>query len=197
MKIPERIAKLPTDKRGYPIPWNVLRGHDGTPFFTINDDRKHFCAVAQGLCPLCGEKLGKWKWFVGGPRSAFDIAGAYIDLPMHHECATFALATCPYLAMPRYLKATDAIPHPENLPPEARVLVDETVNPERPTLFVAVASAVVLVKSNYPMLPHVRPQRPAMAYEFWRHGKKLTDFEALPLLREVFSAAWNIPQVNE
>ena len=47
---PERIARLPHDGRGYPIPWNVLRGTDGHPFFIVNDDRK-VSGIAQGPMP--------------------------------------------------------------------------------------------------------------------------------------------------
>src|SRR5262249_26747548 len=74
--MPPRIARLPRDKRGYPIPWNIQRDANGLPLFTVNDDRKHYLAVRQGLCPICGETLGKWKWFIGGPRSAFHPDGA-------------------------------------------------------------------------------------------------------------------------
>jgi hypothetical protein len=80
----------------------VLRS-SGTAFFTVNDDGKHWVAIERGICPISGETLGKWKWFVGGPRSAFDENGWYSDLPGHRECIEFSLATCPYLAAPKYL----------------------------------------------------------------------------------------------
>jgi hypothetical protein len=70
--MPERIARLPRDKRNYPIPWHVLKAADGTPFFTVNDDRKAWQALRESRCPVCGERLGRWRWFIGGPRSAFD-----------------------------------------------------------------------------------------------------------------------------
>ena len=127
METPDRVAKLPKDHRGYPIPWNVMRGEDGTAFFTVNDDRKAHRALREELCPICGERLGRWRWFVGGPRSAFDPHGWYLDLPGHRECMHFALATCPYLAAPKYLGRVDVI-HPEKLPPLARILVDGARN---------------------------------------------------------------------
>jgi len=115
MTVPDRIARLPRDPRGFPIPWNVLRTEDGaTAFFTVNDDRKAWRALREGLCPLCGERLGRWLWFVGGPRSAFDPSGYYIDLPGHRECMEFALRTCPYLAAPKYLGRVD-VTRPEKL----------------------------------------------------------------------------------
>jgi hypothetical protein len=66
-ELPARIAQLPNDKRG------------------INDDRKSWRALKERLCPICGGPLGRWKWFIGGPLSAFSEHGWYLDLPGHHE----------------------------------------------------------------------------------------------------------------
>lgn len=191
--VPERIAKLPKDKRGYPVPWNVLCAEDGTPFFTVNDDRKHWKALRMALCPICGESLGRWKWWVGGPRSAFDPNGWYMDLPGHMECMQFSLATCPYLALPKYLGRID-VPDSSKLPPI--VLVDITQIPERPPLFVAVAGDKLEVRGGEgPMLPYTRPQHPVLGYEFWRQGKCITDEEAMPLLRDIFGRDWVLPEL--
>lgn len=189
---PERIARLEHDPRGYPIPHVVLRADDGTPFFTINDDRKAWRAFLKGLCPICGERLGKWRWWVGGPQSAFDPNGWYLDLPGHHDCQQFALATCPYLAMPRYL-GRDIITHREKLPPEARILLDETQTPGRPPLFVAVASDRLEFSERGGSLPYTRPLRPALAYEYWHEGKQIPAGHAMPILRGIFGPEWEVP----
>lgn len=196
MTIPDRIARLPKDKRNLPIPWNVLRGTDDSPLFTVNDDRKHWAALRLALCPICGERLGRWKWFAGGPLSAFHPHGWYSDLPMHHDCATFALATCPYLAAPRYDGRVDVV-DPSKLPAKARFLIDGTMIPERPPLFVAVASATVEVHCKpMPELPTVRPARPALGYEFWQHGQQIPLHRAMPILRGVLGADWQLPEVR-
>ena len=193
MTIPQRIARLDTDERGYPIPWSVLRNDDGDPFFTVNDDRKTWQALCEGLCPLCGERLGKWKWFVGGPRSAFDAHGWYIDLPGHRECMEYALGTCPYLAAPRYLGRIDVV-NPEKLPPDATLLLDRTIISDRPEVFVATASAGMETLPRGGLLqPLVRPARPLVEWTFWRHGKQITLDEALPVLRRVLGAEWEPP----
>jgi hypothetical protein len=191
---PDRIARLDVDPRGYAIPWNVLRGPRGEAFFTVNDDRKHWRALRQGLCPICGEILGRWKWFVGGPRSAFEVNGWYLDLPMHHECCTYALETCPYLAMPKYLKRVD-VADPSKLPAAARILIDETITPERPELNVAVAGNQIEGHAGPSALslPYVRPCRPALAYEFWRHGLKISLSEAMPMLQRALGSDWQPP----
>ena len=126
--MPPRIAALERDHRGYPIPWNVLRGDDGTPLFTINDDRKTARALRERICPICGVRLGRWLWFVGGPLSAFDPNGWYLNLPAHVDCVEYALTTCPYLAAQQYLKRLDVI-DPGKLPSAAKVFIDETVIP--------------------------------------------------------------------
>jgi hypothetical protein len=197
LPIPPRIASLPVDSRGYPIPWNVLRNAAGEVFFTVNDDRKAWEALRRQLCPICGERLGKWKWFVGGPRSAFDEHGWYLDLPGHHECMQYALTICPYLAAPKYLGRIDVV-HPEKLPPEADILLDETMISDRPEVFVAVASDAIEAKPGRPgVMPYVRPMRPVLAYEFWRHGEQIPLHRAMPVLRGLFGAEWTVPAVKE
>jgi hypothetical protein len=192
---PARIARLEHDKRGYPIPWNVVRADDGTPFFTVNDTRKHYRALRAGLCPICGETLGKWRWFVGGPRSAFDPHGWYLDLPGHHECMTFALAACPYLAAPKYLGRVD-VANPEKLPAEHRVLIDETMDPERPEMFVAVASARTQMTRDPRPSVLVRPIPPLLGIEYWRHGARIPEHRAMPILRGIFGAEWEPPKCS-
>lgn len=190
--MPERIARLDRDQRGYPIPWNVLRGDDGTPHFTVNDDRKHYRALREELCPLCGERLGRWKHFIGGPQSAFHAHGAYMDLPTHHDCGRFALATCPYLAAPNFFREL-GVTKPDKLPPEARILVDHTIDNNRPGVFVMVAATkVAIIRNEPPALPYVKPMAVA-GYEFWRHGKEITQAEALPFLRAIFGEEWKVP----
>lgn len=194
--MPDRIARLDKDPRGYPIPWNVLRGEQGEAFFTVNDDRRAWQALKEQRCPICGEKLGKWKWFAGGPRSAFDEHGWYLDLPMHHDCLRFALQTCPYLALPKYLGRIDVV-HADKLPEEAKILLDETVITDRPEVFVAVGCDKVEAKDGrIGVVPYLRPLRPALAYEYWRHGKQIPLNEALLVLREIFGADWEPPRTE-
>ena len=198
IEMPARIARLERDARGYPIPWNVLRADDGTPFFTVSDDRRAWQALREQLCPICGERLGRWKWFIGGPRSAFHEHGWYLDQPAHHECARFALQTCPHLSMPKYAGRIDLI-NAAKLPEAARILIDETVTTERPEIFVAVAGdqVEVVIQDRGILMPRLRPLRPALAYEYWRHGKQLTEVEAMPFLRNVFGESWTIPEARE
>jgi hypothetical protein len=192
MTIPDRIARLEKDVRGYPIPWNVLRGDDGFPHFTVTDDRKAWRAIRESLCPICGERLGRWRWLVGGPRSAFDPNGYYIDLPVHRDCGEFALATCPYLAAPKYLGRLDVV-HPEHLPVAAKVVIDETMLPDRPEVFVAVMSDRIELVDRAPLTPYHKPAE-LFEWRYWRHGREINETQALPFLRRALGKSWQPPK---
>jgi hypothetical protein len=201
--IPPRIARLEKDSRGYPIPWSVLRRDtpDREPVFVVNDDTKTFEALQHKLCPICGEMLGRWKWFIGGPRSAFEPKGWYFDLPAHHECATFALQTCPYLAMPKYLGRIDRTIDQTGINVPLILLENPHLN-DRPALFVAVAGDRIEYSHNKnvgPLIvqPFVRPARPYLGVEYWRHGEQIPEHRALPVLRGIFGADWTPPELEE
>lgn len=114
IQTPARIAALPKDQRGYPIPHTVLI-QDGKPNFRVVDPEKAMHAVQEKLCGICGGKLGKYMAFVGGPRSI--KSRCFTDLAMHSECASYALAVCPFLAMPKfsYLNVSDDKHHVNHL----------------------------------------------------------------------------------
>jgi hypothetical protein len=198
--MPDRVARLDRDKRGYPIPWNVLRNDNGFPFFTVNDDRRGWLALRGELCPICGERLGRFRYYVGGPLSAFHPNGWFLDLPGHYDCIRFALQTCPYIAAPKYLGRVDVV-HAEQLPPEARVLLDDTQIPERPEVFVALAgSRVEIGEPRGPggaLIPYTRPRPPYLGIEYWRHGRRLSEIEAMPFLRAALGDDWKPPAVKE
>jgi hypothetical protein len=116
-----------------------------------------------------------------------------MDLPMHRDCSDFALRTCPYLAMPKYLGRKIAVPNPENVPEEARLLVDETQDPARPEVFVSVGTDRFLIEDRPPMTPLFKPLPPWCGIAFWRHGKQLSERGAMPYLKAVFGVDWELP----
>ena len=94
--IPPRLIHRPLDKRGYVIPWVQFIADDGSPNFAVMDHYKTMEALRRRLCGLCGQPLGKHKYFVGGDLC---VANRYFyDPPMHRECAVYALQACPHLA---------------------------------------------------------------------------------------------------
>jgi hypothetical protein len=177
--IPDRMLHLERDPRGYPIPWGVYRDEDGRAHFTINDEARRLKALARDLCPICGSKLFRGRWFVGGPMSALHEAGAYIDAPMHRECMTYALQVCPYLAAPSYGKRID---DKTLTTPPPILLEDRTMMPHRPPVFVAVMATGQKLTGG--LSPHVVPRRPYSQIEYWCEGMRLTTGEGERLVEQ-------------
>ena len=178
--IPDRMKHLECDRRGYPIFFTALRDDSGRAHFQINNTDKRNRCFRRDLCSICGGRLLRGRWFVGGPKCAFDIHGAYLDPPMHQECVHYALLVCPYLAAPNYAKligratlpADDALSTID----QQELLSPTTADDVRPDLFVAVhARGQRLERTEYGIIG--RPFRPYIKFEYWRHGRQLTPEE--------------------
>lgn len=98
--MPARVARMRRDSRGYPIPHTVQIDPDGTPDFRVIDPVKWGKAARLRCCGICGEPLGVRMAFVGGPVSMSNRL--FTDLPMHRDCAQYALRACPFLAAPSF-----------------------------------------------------------------------------------------------
>ena len=182
--IPERLRHLPRDPRGYVIPYIVLRDSDGRAHFTVNDTKLRDRCMYQHLCPICGDKLLRGRWFLGGPGSAFHPDGAYIDTPMHHECMRYAVTTCPYICLGTYRREVGARTLDPAKVPGLQVLVDETMDPNRQQVFVAVMCVAQEILDAPTFSPHLRPKRPYLRVEFWKHGRQLREADAVELFSD-------------
>jgi len=173
IEVPDRMKHLDRDHRGYPIPYIVFRDDDGKPHFTINNEHKVLRCKHDEICAICGVKLLRGRWFLGGPMSAFHPHGAYIDPPLHHECMRFAVQTCPYLISTKYTKRIDGATLDPSKATGVVSLIDPTLDPTRPKVFVAVmAVGQWITPSGY-----VQPKHPYRGLEFWRDGKMEQKFE--------------------
>ena len=105
--VPERIAKLPRDDRGYLVPWFVA-WVDGKPDFRVIEGGRIFEALKEKRCWVCGEKLGRYLAFVIGPMCAINRITS--EPPSHRDCALFAARACPFLTMPRMKRNERAKP---------------------------------------------------------------------------------------
>jgi hypothetical protein len=181
LPIPDQMKRLDRDPRGYPIPWIVYRDATGRSHFQINDDVRRYDCIRLDLCSICGHKLSRGRWFVGGPMSAFHEAGAFIDPPLHHPCMRYALQVCPYLAAPNYAKRIDGKTVSKDDP--NLMLLDPTAIARRPEFFVAVM-AVGQKLVGHPLAPNIVPTRPYRRVEYWRHGHRLTAEEGELLLKQ-------------
>jgi len=161
--IPPRLAARPRDRRGFPIPYGTLCADDGTPDFRVTDIERWIDAVNRRLCGLCGCTLGRRLAFVGGTRS--HESRTFTDLPMHRECAEYALRVCPYLAMPNMTHAQKVTAQAEFL------LASAFVTSERPERF------ALGITTGFDVLQHgveylLRAQ-PWLESVWWKDGAPL------------------------
>lgn len=184
--MPGRIAKLPTDKRGLPIPVIVMRDLDGRPHFTVNDTAMVSKVIAEQRCSICGGKLERTAWFVGGILSAMHPNGAYIDPPAHKDCATYALKVCPFLAIRPYSKRIDTKTiDPKKLPIHMKLFADNSQDPDQPDVFVLAETSKYWLHTPDPAQPinrYLIPKRPWKTVQYWREGKQITEAQARTLL---------------
>ena len=106
---PKRIARLPKDVRGFPVPWFVSwvsNGEECPPampgaepdFRVIHRDARER-AWKKSLCWICGEPMGVHKVYVIGPMCV--VNRTTMEPANHRECAEYAARACPFLVRPR------------------------------------------------------------------------------------------------
>lgn len=161
--IPKQMMTLAKDPRGYPIPWIVVIDKSGRPQFTINDNAKTEACHSKHLCAICGKRLDKLMWFVGGSRCFLHEHGAFIDPPAHHDCAAYALRVCPFLAMPNYAKRIDdKLLKPQHRPDGIALVSADFMEPSQPERFgFGCTDAYQMIR---------RPgQQPVLVVKRWRY----------------------------
>lgn len=97
-KPPPRIASLPVDPRGYPVPWFVEKVN-GEYDFRVMSQEKFIQAVNFKRCWVCGEPLGIYVVFVAGPMCGINRTVG--DPPSHADCAEWSAINCPFLSRPK------------------------------------------------------------------------------------------------
>jgi hypothetical protein len=103
----ERIARLPVDRRGFPVPRFVALVN-GEPDHRLIDPNYMPRAVRFGLCWICGEQLGAYKTFLLGPMCTINRLSS--EPPMHRDCAEFAATACPFLSKPQMSRRDAGMP---------------------------------------------------------------------------------------
>jgi hypothetical protein len=125
VEIPERVARLPRDGAGRPIPWFTAIV-DGRPDLRVSDPDKTARAVAEGRCWICGDRFdrsdgSRMRTFIVGPTSAFSRLGE--EPPSHRRCALYAARSCPFLSNPGRAR------RPAGLPASVERLDDDGFGP--------------------------------------------------------------------
>jgi len=104
--LPRRMRHLPRH-HGYPVPY-VVAWVDGAPDVRIVDPERLAACVRVARCWRCGETLGRWVTYVGGPRCAVHRISS--EPPSHTACAAFAARACPFLTRPRAERREGTLP---------------------------------------------------------------------------------------
>lgn len=106
--MPDRIRHLPIDPdRHIPVPWFVT-WINGKPEFRVADSAKFQMAVANGLCWVCGQPLGRYLTFIIGPMCTINRVSA--EPPSHLDCAEFSVKACPFLSKPKMVRREGGLP---------------------------------------------------------------------------------------
>lgn len=106
-EMPARMARLPKDHRGYPVPWFV-QWENGEPDFRTMGVGKWAEAVRFSRCWICGQQLGRNMTFVVGPMCTVNLTSA--EPPCHMDCALFAAKACPFLTRPKMRRNDKDLP---------------------------------------------------------------------------------------
>jgi len=182
--MPPRIAKLPVDERGYPVP-KFVRWIDGKPDFRIMDGEFLKRAILYKLCWLCGENLGRHRAFVIGSMCAINRTSA--EPPSHLDCARYAVRACPFLTQPRRPRNEHELP---DHPPAAGIMLER--NPGVSLIWVTDGYNIIKVKGG--VLFRLNAREPTLL-EWYAHARKATREEimasiesGLPALRAVAKA---------
>lgn len=108
VEMPPRVAALPRDRVGRPVPWFVA-WIAGLPDFRVIAPGKIEEALREGLCWVCGTRITLTVGtFVIGPMCAINRNTA--EPPCHNLCAQYAAAACPFLATPRMVRRENGLP---------------------------------------------------------------------------------------
>ncbi len=105
--MPPRIARLPVDHRGFPVPRFVAMV-DGKPDHRVVDARRFQPAIKNRECWICGEPLGRYLASLIGPMCA--VNRVISEPPSHRECCEFSVAACPFLARPHAHRREAGLP---------------------------------------------------------------------------------------
>lgn len=179
--LPQLMQGLEKDERGVPIPYIVLKDRTGKVHFKVNDSSKITDCITNDRCHVCGNKMEGDTWLIGGPKSAFHPAGAFVDAPVHKACGTYSLQVCPYLAYSGYnsKETFEEVSAKVNAPNYG--FVNFTQDPARVPFFVFIKISSFDISFETKL---ILPRRPYLDIEFWNDGEKITEREAIALIKK-------------
>ena len=178
LEMPAKIARLPVDRRGYPVP-RFVTYINGQPDFRVVNSKWVAICRGDGRCWICGEHTGVYLAFVIGPMCSINRISS--EPPSHLECAQFACKACPFMLNPQRGRNEENLPEGGDMAGLAILR-----NPGVSLIWVTRKYSVMrdggglLFKLGEPT-----------ALEWWTRGRKATHDEimasiesGLPILRE-------------
>lgn len=122
---PNRMAGLPIDRRGYPVPRFVAWFRDkkevnegyGDPDFRVIRSGWMMRCITFKVCWLCGGALGKNLVFVVGPMCIVNRTSG--EPPCHLDCAQYAAKACPFMTNPSRPRNDGNLPEEGEFNPNA------------------------------------------------------------------------------
>lgn len=190
--MPTRIAALPTDKIGRPVPWFVA-WIDGEPDFRVIGRSKIVDAVRFQLCWVCGQHLGRYVTFTVGPMCVVNRTSP--EPPAHQECAEYSARACPFLSTPKMVRRERHLPQSATEPPGIMLK-------RNPGVVVLWATRQWGVRRTItgPLFTFGEP----VSVQWWAHGRRATRAETvesiesgLPALRELASTNAERREIDE
>ena len=179
-----------TAKNGLPVPY-VVYEENGIHHFKINDHTKTLNCIKNNLCAICGTHLADDKWLISGPASAFHKHGSFNDLPMHKNCAVYALKVCPYLAFSRYNSKMDFEKIQKQF--SHMLLMNSTVDNDRVPLFALTKISNYILDLRSTLL---KPIKPYLEIEFWNDGERMEDNVAKEIIKQYFITKYKIEDLE-
>ena len=113
LTIPPRMANLPLDHRGYPVPKFVAWIDGKADFRCVQPGFVGHC-IRLKRCWLCEQPLGRNMAFVIGPMCAINRTSA--EPPSHLDCAHFAVQACPFMTHPHRKRNSEGLPEDHDKP---------------------------------------------------------------------------------
>jgi hypothetical protein len=99
------------------------------------------------------------------------------------------MQVCPYLSMPKYLHRVDDLA--ASLEMKKYLVVDPTMLPDRPDVFVAVGATEMEMAPNLSAGIGLltRPKKPWFGVEFWKNGVQIPGEEGMKIVRAALERA--------
>ena len=163
---PARVARLPKDERGYPVP-AFIEWIDGKPDFRYARAEFRQRAFERGLCWVCGEPMGVHRVYAIGPMCVVNRVTS--EPASHRDCAEYSVKACPFLVRPRMRR----IPLKEDEPRNAAGLMLER-NPGCTCLY-ETSEAKPFDAGNGWLIRLGKPNR----VDWWAEGRQATRQEIM------------------